>query len=174
MLVPVVARVSVGLMRRILALAAAVFAVLAIVGAAVSSSVGLAQSAQARCLATPVQGNWVYAGPLKGAISPEYDVGNGRFWLHVGAYRDRSTGLTQKIPWFVPSTYNVGGALVVRGMRLSGSRRRFTQRFNQAGMDDPTQRVFPSIIAPPATVCWRLTFLTGDVTSHLRVWVHRP
>ena len=114
----------------------------------------------------------MHAGPLAGAIAPQYDSVGGRFRLHVGAYRDKDTGLTQKIPWFLPARNRSGGLLVVRGRRLAPPGRTFKQSFDEAGSPDPKQRVFPSTISPPASGCWKLTFQTGRVTASLRVWVH--
>jgi hypothetical protein len=65
--------------------------------------------ASAACLATPVHGNVVRAGPFVGYVVPLYDVVNGRFRLHVGEYRNPATGLSQKIPWFIPRRYPVRG-----------------------------------------------------------------
>jgi hypothetical protein len=117
----------------------------------------------------------VRAGHFKGGIDTDYDVVNGRFRLQVGGYRDRATGLTQKIPWFIATKYPVGRVLTVRGERIGAHKRRFTQRFPQAGYMrslNAGQYVFPSIIAPPAEGCWNMTFRSRHVVGRLRVWVH--
>jgi hypothetical protein len=127
----------------------------------------LASIASAACLATPVHGDVVKAGPFAGGLAPGYDVVDGRFRLHVGPWRVRG-GLTQKIPWFVPKRYPIGGPLVVVGRRLDRSPRTFRQTFSAAGTSSPsTTYVFPSIIAPPAPGCWRLSFSSGRVTGSL-------
>ena len=87
--------------------------------------------ASATCLATPVHGDAVRAGPFTGYIVPQYDVVNGRFRLHVGAYRNRATGLSQKIPWFVPRSVPVKGSLVVVGRRLGSVKRTFKDVLQQ-------------------------------------------
>jgi hypothetical protein len=127
--------------------------------------------ANLRCLAASLDGNRVHAGPFTGFISPKYDVVEGRFRLHVGEYRDRTTGLSQKIPWFLPHAYRVGGSLIVRGTRLAPPGRTFSESLQEAGSPDPDQHVFPSAFAPPASGCWKLTFKTGRVTGSLVVLV---
>jgi hypothetical protein len=119
------------------------------------------------CTATPVRGQFVHAGPFAGAISPDYDVVNGRFRLHVGGWRDRSIGLTQKIPWFLPARYRVGVYLVIRGLRLAPAGGSFTLRLPEAGSLDPKEHVFPSNVSPPKAGCWRLTFRTRLVQGRL-------
>ena len=140
---------------------------------------GAASSASARrdassftCLATPVRGTYVHAGPFAGGIYPKYDVVNGRFRLHVGPWRDRSIGLSQKIPWFLPGRYRVGVFLVVRGTRLAPVGGSFTVRLPEAGAD-PSQHVFPSTLSPPKPGCWRLSFQTRLVEGRLTVRVTR-
>ncbi len=129
--------------------------------------------AKLRCLATLVHGNWVSAGAIRGAISPQYDVVDGRFRLHIGGWRNRATGLSQKIPWFLARKYGGGGALRLTGKRLAPPGRTFRQLFQEAySSDSPDQHVFPSNISPPTSGCWRLTFRTGRVTGSLKVWVH--
>jgi hypothetical protein len=126
----------------------------------------LASIASAACLATPVHGTTVKAGPFAGGLTPGYDVVDGRFRLHVGPWRVRD-GLTQKIPWFISKRYPIGGPLIVTGRRLNGSPRTFRQKFNAAATSSPSTYVFPSIIAPPAPGCWRLSFASGRVTGSL-------
>jgi len=125
------------------------------------------------CMATPVRGLYVHAGPFSGAISPDYDVVDGRFRLHVGAWRDRSIGLTQKIPWFLPAKYRVGVYLVIRGRRLAPAGGSFTLRLPEAGSLDPNEHVFPSNVSPPKPGCWRLTFQTRLVQGRLIARVTR-
>jgi hypothetical protein len=135
----------------------------------------LAALASATCLATPVHGESVRAGPFVGYLTPGYDVVRGRIRLHVGPYRVPGS-LTQKIPWFVPLRYRVGDTLVVTGRRLGPSPRTFRQTFARAySPDSPNQHVFPSIIAPPTAGCWRLTFHSGSVVGVLTALVsNRP
>jgi hypothetical protein len=131
--------------------------------------------ASAACLATPVHANVVRAGPFVGYITPQYDVVNGRFRLHVGKFRDPITGLSQKIPWFIPRTYPVRASLVVVGRRV-GSAARFRNVLHQSwSSSDPKRWVFPSSFSPPSAGCWRLTFQSGPVTAKLTVLVtNRP
>jgi hypothetical protein len=157
-------------MRRLLALGAVVIGVSALAGAAVSAP-GPPPTGAFPCHAKWVDGQWVRAGHFRGGIDPDYDVVIGRFRLQVGGYRDRASGLTQKVLWEIDRKYPVDGELVVRGKRLH-SKRRFTQRLPMAGNDDPSVYVFPSIIAPPAQGCWKLTLRSGRVVGRLRVWVH--
>ena len=133
----------------------------------------LAALAAATCLATPVaaNGSRVNAGPFVGYIVPDYDVVNGRFSLRVGGMRTET--LSSKIPWFLPRRYRVGSALTVTGTRLIRPAR-FVQSFDEAfSPTNPPQHTFPSIINPPATGCWRLTFRSGRATGTLVVLV-RP
>lgn len=133
----------------------------------------LAALAAATCLATPVSadGTRVKAGPFVGYTVPDYDVVNGRFSLRVGGMRTET--LSSKIPWFVPRRYRVGGELVVTGTRVTRPAR-FVQRFYKAfSPANPARHTFPSIIDPPATGCWRLTFRSGRATGSLVVLV-RP
>src|SRR2546425_869271 len=126
--------------------------------------------ASATCLATPVHGDAVRAGPFTGYIVPQYDVVNGRFRLHVGTYRNRATGLSQKIPWFVPRSVPVKGALVVVGRRLGSVKRTFKDVLQQtSSSSNPDQWVFPSSFSPPRAGCWRLTFTSGHVRGALTV-----
>ena len=143
-----------------------------LVGAASSAS----QRREARsltCLATPIRGLYVHAGPFAGGIDPDYDIVNGRFRLHVGAWRDRSIGLTQKIPWFLPGKYRVGAFLVIRGTRLAPAAGSFTVRLPEAGSLDPSQHVFPSTLKPPKPGCWRLSFQSRLVQGRLVARVTR-
>ena len=134
----------------------------------------IVSGASLRCLAKRVDGDKVHAGPFTGLIDPDYDVVGGRFRLHVGAYRDRATGLSQKIPWFLPRAYRVGVFLVVHGRRLAPGPGAFTQRFPEAGSSDPTDpHVFPSVLRPPRPGCWRLTFWTGRAAGSLLVRIDR-
>jgi hypothetical protein len=132
--------------------------------------------ASVACLATPVHGDVVRAGPFVGGIAPQYDVVNGRFRLHVGEYRDRAIGLSQKVPWFIARSYAVGPTLVVRGRRLGSRRGRFKTMLQQASSEnDPHKWIYPSSFSPPSAGCWRLTFHSGRVTAALTVLVsNRP
>jgi hypothetical protein len=124
----------------------------------------------AGCLATPVQGDQVRVGPFVGYIVHAHDVVDGRFRLHVGAYRNRATALSQRIPWFLPGTYRVSSVLRVTGRRVGRRRRTFTETFAETFAGNrPDRHVFPSNIEPPAAGCWRLTFRTGRVTGRLTV-----
>jgi hypothetical protein len=132
--------------------------------------------ASAVCLATPVHADTVRAGSFVGYIVPQYDVVNGRLRLHVGKYRDRATGLSQKIPWFIPRRYPVRASVVVVGRRLGRVGGRFKDVLHQAGSPGDSDRwVFPSSFSPPRAGCWRLTFRSGLVTGRLTVLVsNRP
>lgn len=128
-------------------------------------------SSYASCAATPVRNGEVKAGPFTGLVVPEYDVVAGRFRLHVGPYRDRATGLSQKIPWF-SATNRVGNRLVVTGSRLHPTpARTFKQTFVSAIGGGGSGVVFPSIISPPSSGCWRLKLQSGRVSSFLTVRV---
>ena len=127
--------------------------------------------AKLNCLAARVQEDAVRAGPFTGRISPRYDVVDGRFRLHVGLYRDRATGLSQKIPWFLSSSVRGGGSLVVRGQRLAPPRGSFSQTFQRAFVAKTDQQVYPSALAPPRAGCWRLNFRTAAVKASLIVRV---
>jgi heat shock protein HslJ len=121
--------------------------------------------------ATRVDGSEVRAGPFVGLIHPEYDVVNGRFRLHVGPYRDRTVGLSQKILWRVSRQADVGRRLRIHARRLSPlSHRTFRRKLRRAGGDEK-QWNFPSIINPPAEGCWRLRFTSGNTTGRLVVLV---
>src|SRR4051812_42048876 len=91
-------------------------AVLAVPFACVFVLAGAADAAS--CAATRVEGEYVHAGRFKGAITPPYDVLNGRFRLRVGEYRDLQTGLSQKIAWSVSRRAYVGTRLRIDGRRL--------------------------------------------------------
>jgi hypothetical protein len=132
--------------------------------------------ASAACLATPVHGDVVRAGPFVGYIVPQYDVVNSRFRLHVGEYRNPATGLSQKIPWFIPRRYPVRGSLVVVWRRLGSVRVRFRTVLHQTwSPSNPKRWVFPSSFSPPNAGCWRLTFQSGRVTGELTALVsNRP
>ena len=142
------------------------------VAGAASSQAGSAKVSTFTCLATPVRADYVHAGPFAGGIDPDYDILNGRFRLHVGPWRNRSIGLTQKIPWFLPGKYRVGVYLVVRGRRLAPAGGSFTVRLPEAGAA-PDQHVFPSTLSPPKPGCWRLSFQTRLVQGRLTVRVTR-
>jgi hypothetical protein len=124
--------------------------------------------------AQPVSGVVVKVGPFRGMLARRYDVVDGRFRLHVGDVRDKATGLSQKIPWFVATRAGTGRSLLVTGTRLMPSRRTFRQRFGRAGYPGQEQErryVYPSIIAPPAAGCWRLRFQSGKVDARVVVLV---
>jgi heat shock protein HslJ len=121
--------------------------------------------------ATRVDGGEVRAGPFVGLIAPEYDVLNGRFRLHVGPYRDRTAGLSQKILWRVSRQADVGRRLRIHARRLPPlSPRTFRHKLRRAGGDKKRWN-FPSIIKPPAEGCWRLRFTSGSATGRLVVLV---
>ena len=148
-----------------------------LIGAGIACGLAGAASPASRhvaaCLATRVQGDAVHAGPFTGLIYPRYDVLNGRFRLHVGAFRDRATGLSQKIPWFLPAKYQVGPFLVIRGRRIAPAGGSFKVSLQEAGSSDPSQHVFPSALSPPKAGCWRLSFQTRLVQGRLVVRVTR-
>jgi META domain-containing protein len=125
------------------------------------------------CPATRVDGAKVRAGPFVGLIAPEYDVLNGRFRLRVGAYRDRTTGLSQKILWRISRQADVGMHLRIDARRLPPlSPRRFHQELRRtAAVGDRKRWFFPSIIKPPAEGCWRLRFRSGTTAGSLIVLV---
>jgi hypothetical protein len=128
--------------------------------------------ASAACLATPVHGDAVRAGPFTGYVAPQYDVIRGRFRLHVGEYRDRARGLSQKIPWFISRRYRIGATARVVGRRLGLVPGRFTDVLHQASsLSNPRQWVFPSAFSPPSVGCWRLTFTSGRVQGRLTVLI---
>jgi hypothetical protein len=126
--------------------------------------------ANLHCLAAPVEGDRVHAGPFSGLIMPEYDVVDGRFRLHVGPYRDRAAGFSQKIPWSLPEKYSVGERLTVVGRRLAPPGGTFTDYLQEGGTDS-VGRWYPSAFSPPKAGCWRLTFKTGRTTGSLIVLV---
>jgi hypothetical protein len=159
-------------MTRVVALLLGAGIACALAGAASSASDRTGASSFT-CLATPVRGLYVHAGPFAGGIDPDYDIVNGRFRLHVGPWRDRSTGLTQKIPWFLPGKYRVGAFLFIRGKRLSPGDGSFTWRLPEAGSPDSRQHVFPSTPSPPKAGCWRFSFQTRLVQGRLIVRVTR-
>jgi hypothetical protein len=131
--------------------------------------------ASAACLATPVHGNVVRAGPFVGYTVPQYDVVDGRFRLHIGAYRDPATGLSQKIPWFIPRSYPVRSSLTVTWRRV-GFSATFKKVLQQSwSSSNPNQWVYPSAFSPSKAGCWRLTFTSGRVSGKLTVLVsNRP
>jgi hypothetical protein len=158
-------------MARAVALLIGVAIAAGVTGAA-SSEAGRASESSLPCLATPVRGDYVHAGPFAGGIDPDYDILKGRFRLHVGPWRNRSIGLTQKIPWFLPGKYRVGVYLIVRGRRLAPAGGSFTVRLPEGGTE-PSQHVFPSTLSPPKAGCWRLSFRTRLVQGRLTVRVTR-
>jgi hypothetical protein len=128
-------------------------------------------AAEPTCPATRVQevgrNTVVRAGPFVGYIVPRYDVVDGRFRLHVGPLRDPTTGLSQKIPWFVRGRPRTTQSLVVTGTRVSPRpQRKFRQTFRSS-----SRRFWPTIISPPLAGCWRLQLRSGDVTASLTVVV---
>jgi hypothetical protein len=143
-------------------------------GARGSSSRTPAASASTKpapCLATPVHagGRKVRAGGFVGGIVPAYDVVEGRFRLHVGPYRDRATGLSQKIPWWTNAPSKTGTALVVVGTRLSPRPAlKFTQTFRSS-----MRWMFPTTISPSAPGCWRLHLISGRVKGSVVARVDR-
>ena len=107
-------------------------------------------SGRLQCAATPVRGNVVKAGVFTGYVVPAYDVVGGRFRLHVGDYRNRATGLSQKIPWFAPVASGANGDLVVTWTRLSPlPSRRFTVMAPTGGIF-PQGYVYPTSFSPPS------------------------
>lgn len=143
---------------------------------AAAAVVQQAGGAAAGCAATRVRTRAsvpvVRAGSFTGYIAPGYDVVGGRFRLHVGAYRDKASGLTQKIPWYVrphdiPPGAKLGDTLVITARRTSPQpTRSFRETWNGAG-SFPLGNVFPTNIAPPGAGCWRLTFRSGTVSGTL-------
>jgi hypothetical protein len=109
-------------------------------------------NANLKCPATPVEGSRVRAGPFTGEIVRKYDVVNGRFRLHVGPYRDRATGLSQKIPWLLPKKYRAE-TVTVRGRRLAPRGGAFHDSLENVGFDQGKQ-VFPSSFSPPKAGWW--------------------
>jgi hypothetical protein len=134
---------------------------------------GSAGTESARCDATRVDGAYVRAGRFTGAITPEYDILNGRFRLRVGGYRDKTTGLTQKILWSVRRRADGGRRLRIAATRLPPlTPRTFHQRLRRtSALGDRKRWFFPSIIRPPAEGCWRLRFRSGRTTGILTVLV---
>jgi hypothetical protein len=134
---------------------------------------GSAGTESARCDATRVDGSYVRAGRFTGAITPEYDILNGRFRLRVGGYRDKATGLTQKIPWSVRRRVGVGRHLRIDAKRLPPlTPRTFHQKLRRtSALGDGKRWFFPSIIRPPAEGCWRLRLRSGRTTGTLVVLV---
>jgi hypothetical protein len=123
------------------------------------------QRVSATCPASPVDGNYVHAGVIKGGIDVLTDVVDGHFRLRVGSYRDAARGLNQKILWSVPVSRRAGARLVVRGRTINGAKRTFVQKFWEAGTDDPANHYYPSIVSPPSAGCWRLTLTTGKLKN---------
>jgi hypothetical protein len=140
------------------------------VGAAAAASTA-SGSGYLQCAAAPVRGNVVKAGVFTGHVVPAYDVVGGRFRLHVGDYRNRATGLSQKIPWFAPVASGANGDLVVTWTRLTPlPSRRFTVMAPTGGIF-PQGYVYPTSFSPPTAGCWRLTFRSGRAIGRLTVLV---
>lgn len=155
-------------MRALVRAASALFVAASIAALIASPSEG---NNQWRCLSAPVDGKVVRADPFVGYITTSYDVVAGRFRLHVGAYRDRASGLSQKIPWFVSVKSGVGSELTISFTRLVPlPARRFTVH-SRTGGDFPNGRVFPTAFVPPTAGCWRITFRSGRATGTLKVLV---
>jgi hypothetical protein len=151
--------------RRIGAVLGAVITTAAVVGPVSQGS------SRWRCAATQVRGQVVKAGVFTGYIAPSYDVVGGRFRLHVGDYRNRAIGLSQKIPWYAPVDSGVDGHLTIAWARLAPApTRRFTLKAPTGGIY-PQGYVYPTAFSPPSAGCWRLTFRSGSVTSTLEVLV---
>ena len=144
-----------------------------VAGLAVGGGGGSDDADSAPCPATRVDSEYVHAGRFTGAISPGYDVLNGRFRLRVGAYRDSKTGLTQKIPWSVTRQAKVGARLRIKARRLPPlSSRTFRVMLGRtSALGDRKRWFFPSVIKPPAEGCWRLRFTSGRTTGSLIVLV---
>lgn len=158
-----------------------------VVVAAASAALGQqASGASTACTAAPVKmirvpgqpsplGPVVRAGPFVGYIALDYDVIGGRFRLHVGPYRDKASGLTQKIPWYVlprdiPGA-KLGDRLVITAKRLSPRPARYFRESYSGGGLFPLGYVFPTNITPPSAGCWRLTFRSGGVSGTLTALV---
>lgn len=140
-----------------------------LLAAGVYASATGATLSSAECPAALVRNGKVKAGPFTGHITPRYDVVDGRFRLHVGPYRDRTTGLSQKIPWYISPEFRAGNSLVVTGTRLvPAPARTFKQTFAAAG---GRGHIFPSTISPPSAGCWHLKFLSPPVHGSLTVLV---
>jgi hypothetical protein len=152
-----------------LAAALALGTVLLVIG----TNRGSAGAEAVPCDAAQVHGAFVRAGRFTGAITPEYDVLDGRFRLRVGRYRDATTSLTQKIPWSISRRADVGRRLRIDAERLPPfARRTFHLKLRRtSATGDRTRWFFPSIVRPPAEGCWRLRFRSGQATGRLTVLV---
>jgi hypothetical protein len=117
------------------------------------------------CLGTPVKADHtIRVGPFVG-YATAYDVVRHRFALRVGELR--AHGLSQKIPWYVKTSQSVGPTLSVTGVRLRPAPpQSFTQEWQTGGRFGQRQ-MYPSVFAPPAVGCWRLTLSTGSVSVRL-------
>lgn len=126
------------------------------------------------CAATSVAGghvradgsvapSFVRAGPFRGYVSPSYDIVEGRFRLHVGPFRDKARGLSQKIPWFVNRSAGAVKSLTIVGTRLTPRpRRTFKQLFRSS-----SRTFFATTISPPFPGCWRLQLGSGAANGSL-------
>jgi hypothetical protein len=132
----------------------------------------LALLAAVACMATPVRPDRsIHVGPYTG-YATAYDVVRGRFALRVGSYRTRN-GLSQKIPWYVKTQQAVGPTIVFTGIRLRPApARTFRQEFPTGGLF-PLGQMYPSVLSPPATGCWRITVSTGAVSARLFALVRK-
>jgi hypothetical protein len=126
---------------------------------------------QLRCLAVRVHGVRLKAGPFTGLIRRAYDVVDGRFRLHVGPFRDRASGLNQRIEWFVSREYRVGSGLIVRGTRLAPPGDSFRQFFRAGRSRSPDHHVFRSKINPPSPGCWRFSLQARQARTSFVVLV---
>jgi hypothetical protein len=129
-----------------------------------------AATASALCLATPVHGDVVRAGPFTGAILRRDDVLDGRFRLHVGPYRDARRRLSQKIAWSVPPGAPIGSTLIVTWRPLHAQGRSFRNVLHLTGTSS-SHRFFPSSFSPLVAGCWRLGFRSGKLQGVLTVLV---
>jgi hypothetical protein len=117
------------------------------------------------CMGTPVKAHQtIRVGPFVG-YATAYDVVRGRFALRVGELR--APGLSQKIPWYVKTDESVGPTLLATGVRLRpGPPQSFTQEWQTGGRFGGRQ-MYPTVFAPPAVGCWRITLSTGSVRVRL-------
>lgn len=117
------------------------------------------------CMGTPVKAhNTIRVGPFVG-YATAYDVVRRRFALRVGELR--AQGLSQKIPWYVKTDKPVGPTLSVTGVRLRPWPSQWFSQEWQTGGRFPQGQMYPTVFAPPAVGCWRLTLSTGSVSVRL-------